>query len=43
LHDISIAEVQQDQVLVHVNRDPYWIGLGQSLGDVCQSKEDTQP
>lgn len=43
LHDISIAEVQQDQVLVHVNGDPYWIGLGQSLGDVCQSKEDTQP
>lgn len=37
LHDISIVEIQPDRVRVEVNRDPHWVGLGQSVGEVCDS------
>ncbi|HAC92132.1 MAG TPA: hypothetical protein DCF63_16125 [Planctomycetaceae bacterium] len=39
LHDISVEEILPDRVLIHVNRDPYWISLGQSIGEVCNIKE----
>lgn len=39
LHDISVEEILPDRVLIHVNRDPHWISLGQSVGDVCATKE----
>ncbi|MFG0262775.1 MAG: hypothetical protein ACF788_10335 [Novipirellula sp. JB048] len=35
LHDISVAEIQANKVLVHVNQQPHWISLGQSIGQVC--------
>jgi hypothetical protein len=35
LHDISVVEVLPDRVLVHVNQDPVWIKLGQSIGEAC--------
>jgi len=42
LHDISVVEIQKDRVLVQVNRDPFWIGLGQSLGEVCNPENEQQ-
>ncbi len=40
LHDIAVVEVQSDKVLVHVNQDPHWILLGQSIGEVCAPPEN---
>jgi hypothetical protein len=40
LHDISVVEILPDKVLIHVNRDPYWITLGQTVGDVCNAQTD---
>jgi hypothetical protein len=39
LHDIVVAEIQQDKVLIEVNRDPYWISMGQNVGEVCNSEQ----
>ena len=35
LHAIAVVEVLADKVLVRVNQDPYWIMLGQTIGEVC--------
>ena len=40
LHDISIEEIQPNKVLVRVNQMPYWISLGQSIGQVCSVSVD---
>ena len=32
LHDISVLEILNNQVLVRVNDEPHWIHLGQSIG-----------
>lgn len=40
LHDISVLEVLNNQVLVQVNEEPYWIHLGQSVGQVCSPKTE---
>ena len=41
LHDISVLEVLNNKVLVRVNEDSHWIKLGQSIGEVCSSKQET--
>jgi hypothetical protein len=41
LHDISVVEILPDKVLIHVNRDPFWITLGQTIGDVCNPQPDS--
>lgn len=38
LHDISVLEVLNNQVLVRLNDEPYWIKIGQSIGQVCSPK-----
>lgn len=34
LHDITVVEILRDKVLVHVNQDPQWIQMGESIGEV---------
>lgn len=41
LYDISIVEVHADRVLVHVNQSPFWLTLGQSIGEVCGGKPES--
>ena len=40
LHDISVLEVLNNQVLVRVNDEPYWLHLGQTIGQVCAPKPE---
>jgi hypothetical protein len=35
LHDIAIVEIQPDKVLIEVNKEPHWIRLGQTIGEIC--------
>ncbi len=39
LHDIEVIEVLSNKVLVRVNEESHWIKLGQSIGEVCSSKQ----
>lgn len=41
LHDISVVEILPDKVMIHVNREPYWITLGQTVGDICNPQPDS--
>lgn len=43
LHDISLIEILQDRVLVHVNGEAVWIALGQNLGEACNSTKEDLP
>ncbi len=40
LHDIVVIEVLKNRVLVRVNEELHWIKLGQSIGEVCTSKQE---
>lgn len=33
LHEISVVEILRDKVLVHVNQEPQWIHMGESIGE----------
>ncbi|MCA9241815.1 MAG: hypothetical protein KDA37_16510, partial [Planctomycetales bacterium] len=35
LHDIAVMQILPNKVLVHVNQEPYWLSLGQSIGQVA--------
>ena len=41
LHDIVVIEVLKNRVLVRVNEELHWIKLGQSIGEVCTSKQES--
>lgn len=41
LHDIVVIEVLSNKVLVRVNEESHWIKLGQSIGEVCSSKQQS--
>ena len=41
LHDIVVIEVLKNRVLVRVNEELHWIKLGQSIGEVCSSKQES--
>jgi hypothetical protein len=39
LHEIVVADIKPERVLVEVNGDPGWIKLGQSVGDILSSEK----
>ncbi len=41
LHDIVVIEVLSNKVLVRVNEESHWIKLGQSIGEVCSSTQES--
>jgi hypothetical protein len=41
LHDISVVDIQPGKVLVHVNQTPYWLTLGQSIGQVSATQGES--
>lgn len=43
LHDIVVVEVLTNKVLVRINEESLWIKLGQSIGQVCSTKQERPP
>lgn len=41
LHDIAVVEILPGRVLVNVNQVPYWLELGQTLGDLMVAEDRT--
>jgi hypothetical protein len=39
LHEITVIEILPNKVLIQVNREPYWITLGQTVGEVCETQQ----
>jgi hypothetical protein len=40
LHDVFVADIESDRVLVRLSESEYWIRLGQSVGQVVAPQSD---
>ena len=41
LHSITVLEILPDKVQIQLNRESYWISLGQTIGEACELAPNT--